>query len=84
MEDLKKKGYLKEEIKAKGPAALKITAKTERALRKNAMQQLFGNIKKVVLAIINQRKVGRETMQQVNLGISNSEIVLNKSQLLKA
>ena len=46
MEDLKKKGYLKEEIKAKGPAALKITTKTERALRKNAMQQLFGNIKK--------------------------------------
>ena len=35
-----------EEIKAKGPASLKITAKTERALRKNAMQQLFGNIKK--------------------------------------
>ena len=46
LEDLKKKGYLREEIKAKGPAALKITAKTERALRKNAMQQLFGNIKK--------------------------------------
>jgi len=46
LEDLKKKGYLREEIKPDGKGALQITAKTERAIRKNAMEQIFGKIKK--------------------------------------
>lgn len=46
VEDLKKRGYLKEEIVIDGKGALKITAKTERAIRKNAMAQIFGNIRK--------------------------------------
>ena len=46
IEDLKKKGYLREEIQADGKGALSITAKTERVLRKNAMDQIFGNIRK--------------------------------------
>ena len=37
IEDLKKRGYLREEIKPDGKGDLKITAKTERAIRKNAM-----------------------------------------------
>ena len=46
IEDLKKKGYLKEEIESKGKGQLAITAKTERILRKNAMEQIFGSIRK--------------------------------------
>ena len=44
--DLKKKGYLREEIQPDGKGQLAITAKTERVLRKNAMDQIFGNIRK--------------------------------------
>jgi len=46
IEDLKKKGYLREEIQPDGKGQLAITAKTERVLRKNAMDQIFGNIRK--------------------------------------
>lgn len=46
LEDLKKRGYLKQDIKPDGNGALTITAKTERLLRKNALEQLFGKIKK--------------------------------------
>jgi uncharacterized protein with von Willebrand factor type A (vWA) domain len=46
VEELKKRGYLREEIVPDGKGQLSITAKTERVLRKNAMEQLFGNIRK--------------------------------------
>jgi uncharacterized protein with von Willebrand factor type A (vWA) domain len=46
IEDLKKKGYLREEIQPDGKGQLAITAKTERVLRKNALEQIFGNIRK--------------------------------------
>ncbi|MFA9210655.1 MAG: VWA domain-containing protein [Moraxellaceae bacterium] len=46
IEDLKKKGYLREEIQPDGKGQLSITAKTERVIRKNAMDQIFGNIRK--------------------------------------
>ena len=46
IEDLKKKGYLREEIQPDGKGQLSITAKTERVLRKSAMDQLFGKIRK--------------------------------------
>ena len=46
IEDLKKKGYLREEILPDGQGQLSVTAKTERILRKNAMEQIFGNIRK--------------------------------------
>jgi uncharacterized protein with von Willebrand factor type A (vWA) domain len=46
IEDLKKKGYLREEIKPDGNGQLAITDKTERALRKNALNQIFGKIRK--------------------------------------
>ena len=46
IEDLKKKGYLREEIQPDGNGQLSITAKTERVLRKNAMEQIFGKIRK--------------------------------------
>jgi len=46
IEDLKKKGFLREEILPDGKGQMSVTAKTERILRKNAMEQIFGNIRK--------------------------------------
>lgn len=46
VEDLKKKGYIREEIQDDGTPGLGITAKTERAIRKQALEQIFGNLQK--------------------------------------
>ena len=46
IEDLKKKGYIKEEIKADGTGGTKITSKTERAIRQQALNNIFGKIKR--------------------------------------
>lgn len=45
IEDLKKKGYIREEITPNGPG-MAITAKTERAIRQQALNQIFGKLKK--------------------------------------
>lgn len=58
LEDLKKRGYLKQEIKPDGKGPMKITAKTERVLRKNALEQLFGKIKKSGRGDHNSKKSG--------------------------
>lgn len=44
IEDLKKKGYIKDETKDDGSGGLKITAKTERSIRQQALNQIFGNL----------------------------------------
>ncbi|MGB0391659.1 MAG: vWA domain-containing protein [Salibacteraceae bacterium] len=44
--ELKEKGFIKDEIKPNGTRGSGITSKTERALRKGAMDQIFGKIKK--------------------------------------
>jgi len=46
IEDLKQKGYLREEIDPDGNGSLEITAKTERAIRQQALDQIFGKIKR--------------------------------------
>ena len=46
IEDLKLKGYLQEEIDPDGNGALAITAKTERAIRQQALDHIFGKIKR--------------------------------------
>ncbi len=46
VEELKQKGYLREAIKIDGKNGLKITEKTERALRKKALEQIFGKLRK--------------------------------------
>ena len=46
IEDLKKKGYIKDEVKDDGTGGLAITAKTERAIRQQALDQIFGNLKR--------------------------------------
>ena len=59
IEDLKKRGYLREEIKPDGQGELSITAKTERAIRKNAMAQIFGNIRKSGRGNHHSKKTGQ-------------------------
>jgi uncharacterized protein with von Willebrand factor type A (vWA) domain len=59
IEDLKKKGYLREEIQPDGNGQLAITAKTERVLRKNAMDQIFGNIRKSGAGNHTSKKSGK-------------------------
>ena len=47
IEDLKAKGYIKEEIDLdSGDGKITITAKTERAIRQQALNQIFGKIKR--------------------------------------
>lgn len=45
IEDLKKNGYIREEITPNGPG-MAITAKTERAIRQQALNQIFGKLKR--------------------------------------
>jgi len=59
IEDLKKKGYLREELQPDGQGQLSITAKTERVLRKNAMDQIFGNIRKNGVGNHKSKKSGQ-------------------------
>lgn len=46
IEDLKKKGYIREEIDSNGKGGMAITAKTERAIRQQALDQIFGKLRK--------------------------------------
>ncbi len=47
IEDLKKKGYIRQEVSNDGSdGGLKITAKTERTIRQQALKQIFGNLGK--------------------------------------
>jgi uncharacterized protein with von Willebrand factor type A (vWA) domain len=46
IEDLKAKGYIREEIDENGRSGMGITAKTERAIRQTALENIFGNLNK--------------------------------------
>ena len=46
IEDLKKKGYIRDELKEDGTSGVGITAKTERAIRQQALDNIFGNLKR--------------------------------------
>jgi Ca-activated chloride channel family protein len=46
IEDLKKKGYIREEVKGDGTSGIGITSKTERAIRQDALDQIFGQLKR--------------------------------------
>jgi uncharacterized protein with von Willebrand factor type A (vWA) domain len=47
IEELKKRGYLKEELDPEeGSGGLKLTAKAEQAIRQSALDQIFGKLKK--------------------------------------
>jgi len=46
VEDLKKKNYIRDKNGTNGEGGMEITAKTEQAIRKHALEQLFGNLQK--------------------------------------
>lgn len=46
VEELKEKGFIRKEIKPDGKPGATITTKTERAIRKNALSQIFGKLKR--------------------------------------
>jgi len=58
IEDLKNKGYIKEEVKGDGSGGVKITPKTERAIRQQALKLIFGNIKKSGVGIHKSKSQG--------------------------
>jgi Ca-activated chloride channel family protein len=65
IEDLKKKGYIREEFKpngsgkGKGDGKTSITEKLERSLRKRALEQIFGNLKRSGSGNHKTKYVGR-------------------------
>ncbi|QDO94363.1 hypothetical protein FNB79_10455 [Formosa sediminum] len=46
IEDLKKKGYIKDDLDKDGNGGTKITAKTERSIRQQALNHIFGKLKR--------------------------------------
>lgn len=59
VEDLKKKGYIREEIDPDGKGGMAITAKTERAIRQQALDQIFGRLRKGSAGSHRTTHVGR-------------------------
>ena len=59
IEDLKKKGYLKEEIEPNGSGkGLRITAKTERAIRQQALDHIFGKLRRSGIGNHKTKNIG--------------------------
>ena len=69
VEELKEKGYVKEEIDVNGDGNISLTAKTEQAIRQQALNQIFGKIKKMELAIIKATNKVKETNTLVTSGL---------------
>ena len=46
IEELKERGYIREEIESDGSGNITLTAKTEQAIRQQALNQIFGKIKR--------------------------------------
>jgi uncharacterized protein with von Willebrand factor type A (vWA) domain len=61
IEDLKKRGYIKDDTDPEKEGGLKITQKTEQAIRKNALNQIFGKL----------RKAGRGNHSTKHVGTGN-------------
>lgn len=59
IEDLKRKGYIREEIDPDGNSGVSITAKTERAIRQQALDQIFGKIKRSGAGQHRSKDIGR-------------------------
>lgn len=84
IEDLKKKGYIREEIKDDGTGGTTITAKTERAIRQHALDIIFGNIKRAGNGNHKTKKSGNgdETtgdFREFHFGDSLEQISLTES-----
>lgn len=85
IKDLKKKGYLREEIdNPDGGTGLAITAKTERVIRQSALEQIFGKLKRSASGNHNTKYSGQGDEQTSDLrdyrfGDSLDQIAMNES-----
>ncbi|WP_405198370.1 vWA domain-containing protein [Christiangramia sp. LLG6405-1] len=84
VEELKQKGYIKEEIEPDGSGGMSITAKTERAIRQQALEQIFGRLKKGGAGNHRTNKTGRGDehtgdFRQYQFGDSLSRISVTES-----
>lgn len=85
IEDLKKKGYLREEIdNPDGPGGLSITAKTERTIRQSALEQIFGKLKKSQAGNHSTKFTGQgdehtADLRDYRFGDSLDQIAMNES-----
>ncbi|WP_299154009.1 hypothetical protein [uncultured Christiangramia sp.] len=84
VEELKQKGYIKEEIEPDGTGGMSITAKTERAIRQQALEQIFGRLKKGGAGNHRTNKTGRGDehtgdFRQYQFGDSLSRISMTES-----
>ena len=84
VEELKQKGYIKEEIEPDGSGGMSITAKTERAIRQQALEQIFGRLKKGGAGNHRTNKPGRGDehtgdFRQYQFGDSLSRISVTES-----
>ena len=59
VQELKDKGYIREEIEPDGNGGMSITAKTERAIRQRALDQIFGKLKRGGAGNHKTNRVGR-------------------------
>lgn len=59
IEDLKKKGFIKEVLKDGGGKGMGITAKTERIIRQTALEQIFGKLKKTASGNHKSKELGQ-------------------------
>jgi type II secretory pathway component GspD/PulD (secretin) len=75
IEELKEKGYIKEEIDSNGDGNISLTAKTEQAIRQQALNQIFGRIKKMELATIKATNRVKETNTLVTSELFSLEIL---------
>lgn len=85
IEDLKKKGFLKEEIdNPDGNGGLSISSKMERTIRSSALEQIFGKIKKSSSGNHNSKVSGKgdeqtSDLRQYQFGDSLDQIAMNES-----
>ncbi|WP_295182732.1 hypothetical protein [uncultured Christiangramia sp.] len=84
VEELKQKGYIKEEIEPDGNGGMSITAKAERAIRQQALEQIFGRLKKGGAGNHRTNKTGRGDehtgdFRQFQYGDSLSRISMTES-----
>ena len=85
IEDLKKKGYIREEIEdPNGGGGLSMTSKTERAIRQRSLEQVFGKLKKSASGNHKTKYSGTgdeqtADMRNFRFGDSYEQIAMNES-----
>ena len=84
IEDLKKQGYLREEIDDPDGGSLGMTAKTERSIRQSALEQIFGKLRKSASGNHSTKQSGQgdeptADLRQYRFGDSLDSIAMNES-----